>query len=272
MAPQPRSRGTIEAPEKSLTEKFTKDVESSKDGVQNSSLIQSRAQNQYGSGFGTNHSPMYSSSLGSSYGYDSGGYGSYGGLGTGSMYGGGGMYGIGNSMYGNSYYGGRMGGMYGGGMGHFQQPNSWMYSIQNFTSSLGQITELMGMNTQVLGFFFTTLVGFLEMASSAIASLQPYQEFPPGHPRHGEQPPTPEEERRRQSKVKVIRWLTSLLISYAGFKIVSVFKGRNGVKKLYGQTFQNQLGGNSDSFEKSGFLMPKETKIAKNSSDLTESW
>jgi hypothetical protein len=45
--------------------------------------------------------------------------------------------------------------------------------------------QLLGMNTQALGFFASNMMAFLENASLALASLQPWREFPPGHPRHG---------------------------------------------------------------------------------------
>eukprot|EP00953_Heterococcus_sp_UTEX-ZZ885_P026389 14252-Heterococcus_DN1.PRE.2 len=255
----------------------------------------------YGSsGYGSSGYGAGGYSTGYGGGYSSGGYGGYG-SGYGSSYGGmssyGRMGGYGSS-YGGSY--GMMGGMGMGMEGGMGAQYSWLHSIQHFTSSLGYLTEvcavltcafgsaympaalsggsyttqqsvgralvvalLLGMNTQALGFFASNMMAFLENASLALASLQPWREFPPGHPRHGkyltsqnmkhtiplisskrsvttattlssaalyamapchlpavasrasEPPPTPEEERKRVSKVKVLRWVAGLCFAYA---------------------------------------------------------
>ncbi|KAG5187571.1 hypothetical protein JKP88DRAFT_235165 [Tribonema minus] len=167
--------------------------------------------------------------MASSYGgMSSYGGGMYGGGMYGGGYGGSSYGGYGGSMYGG--YGSRMG-MYGGGMGGMGMEGgmgpqfSWLHSIQHFTSSMGYLTELLGMNTQAIGFFVGNLMSFIENAGLALASLQPWREFPPGHPRHGEPPPTAEEERRRVTRVRVLRWVASLLIAYAGFKLLRLLRG-----------------------------------------------
>ncbi|CAN0275831.1 unnamed protein product, partial [Ectocarpus sp. 12 AP-2014] len=177
--------------------------------------------NRYGTTGAYGGAGGYGSSYGSSYG--AGGYGGYGGYGGGygggmsSMYGGGyGSYGGG--MYGASRHG--MGGMgMGMGMGGMDQQYSWLHSIQHFTSSLGYLTEMLGMNTQAIGFVFANLMGFLEHIGNSLTSIQPWREFPPGHPRHGEPPPTPEEERRRLSRLRVLRFALTLVVAYAGFRV-----------------------------------------------------
>ncbi|CAN0211488.1 unnamed protein product, partial [Discosporangium mesarthrocarpum] len=129
-----------------------------------------------------------------------------------------------SSMYGGGYggysrFGTGMGMGYGGvsmgGMGGMDQQYSWLHSIQHFTSSLGYLTELLGMNTQAITFLFGNLVGFLEHVGHSLASLQAWREFPPGHPRHGEPPPTEEEDRRRLSRLRVLRWAASIVVLYA---------------------------------------------------------
>jgi peroxin-13 len=185
----------------------------------------------YGSG-GYGGGGMYGSSsygMGGGYGsgvYGSGGYGSYGG----GMYGGGyggGMYGggYGGGMYGSSMYGSRYGGMYGGGgMDGMAAQYSWLHSIQHFTSSLGYLTELLGMNTQAMGFLLGNLMGFLEGLGDTLNSLQPWQEFPPGHPRHGEPPPTEEQEKKRRSKIRLLRFLAGIFFAYAGYRLLRLLR------------------------------------------------
>ena len=115
---------------------------------------------------------MLSTPYGSRYGV--GGYGGMtGGYGTsyGGAYGGGyGAYGSGYGGYGGGYggygggYGGygmsRLGGMYGGGMnGPMQDPSAqfgWLHSFNQMVASIGQITELLGMNADALNFCFGT--------------------------------------------------------------------------------------------------------------------
>lgn len=206
--------------------------------VNGNGLDSSMGGGAYGSSYGAGG--RYGSSYGAG-GYGSTGYGS--GMGTygGSMYGGGSSYGgygggYGSSMYGGGYgggmYGSRMGGMYGGGGygmgmegGGMAAQYSWLHSIQNFTSSLGYLTELLGMNTQAITFFVGNLMNLLESAGAALAGLQPWREFPPGHPRHGEPPPTPEEERRRQSRVRVLRWIASIFFAYAAYRLSKLLRG-----------------------------------------------
>lgn len=116
----------------------------------------------YGAGgYGYNRTGMYGAG---SYGMSRyGGYGGYGG----SMYGG-----YGGSMYGG--YGG-YGGMYGrmGGMGMGPEGGSlgWLYSIHQVVSSLGHMTELLGMNTEALGYLFGNFMGFLETVTGVVARM-----------------------------------------------------------------------------------------------------
>ncbi|CAM9213150.1 unnamed protein product [Phaeothamnion confervicola] len=177
----------------------------------------------YGTGYGVNATSRYGGLGTTGYG---GGYGS-------SMYGSSSMYG-GGYGYGSSFGGGHGMGMYGGGYnrygmgaglgvgspGPMGEQYAWLHSVQHFTSSLGYLTELLGMNTQAIGFFLGNAMGFLEHVGNALAALQPWREFPMGHPRHGEPPPTAEEERKRVSRVRVLRWAVGLFLAYAAFRIV----------------------------------------------------
>lgn len=126
-------------------------------------------------------------------------------------------------------------------------------------------------------------MGFLEHIGNSLTSIQPWREFPPGHPRHGETlgmicepffrnvlslsalfsrqthgrcsgcrpsltfyqftytlkicvvapgiisgepPPTPEEERRRLSRLRVLRFALTIVVAYA------VRNGMFGSRKL----------------------------------------
>uniref|UniRef100_H3GRP9 Peroxin-13 n=1 Tax=Phytophthora ramorum TaxID=164328 RepID=H3GRP9_PHYRM len=237
------------------------------------------AQPQYGAGTGygaTGYGTTggygatgYGTGLGSTYGTGYGGIGGYGGGGYGGMssYGGMGGYGGGIGGYGGGYggYGGmsRMG--YGGGMmGGMMDPNSgglgWLSSFNQIVSSIGQITELLGMNAEALNFCigealnhpiqfkghanqnFTcagSFVHFLErigaMCAGIAAMLAPRPVFPPGHPRHGEPPATEEEERSRRRRVRIFQFMVSmaaLAVVYKGVRWLTRLRGRTAPKLL----------------------------------------
>eukprot|EP00644_Phytophthora_capsici_P015482 jgi/Phyca11/534525/estExt2_fgenesh1_pg.C_PHYCAscaffold_240111 len=167
---------------------------------------------QYGAGATTGYGATGYGTTGGIGGYG-GGYGgmnSYGGYGGMSSYGGLGGYGGGYGGYGG--YGGmsRMG--YGGmgGMGGMMDPNGglgWLNSFNQIVSSIGQITELLGMNAEALNF--------------CIAMLAPRPVFPPGHPRHGEPPVTEEEEKSRVRRVRIFQFMLSmaaLTVLYKGLR------------------------------------------------------
>ncbi|KAG7387166.1 hypothetical protein PHYBOEH_008360 [Phytophthora boehmeriae] len=176
------------------------------------------------------------STYGTGYGGIGGGYGGYGGM---SSFGGMGGYGGGYGGYGGSYGGyGSYGGMsrlgYGGvmgGMGGMMDPNNpnggfgWLSSFNQIVSSIGQITELLGMNAEALNFCIGSFVHFLErigaMCAGIASMLAPRPVFPPGHPRHGEPPVTEEEERSRLRRVRIFQFMvsmTALTCLYKGLK------------------------------------------------------
>ncbi|OQR91661.1 hypothetical protein ACHHYP_04497 [Achlya hypogyna] len=178
---------------------------------------------------GNNYAGRYGAGgYGSAMGGYGGGYGSGMGMsgygGYGSSYGGYGGYG--SSMYGGGMYGG---GMYGGGMyggNPMMDPNGslgWLNSFNQTVSAVGQITQLLGMNAEALNFCFGNFVHFMErmafMCTSAVAMLSPKPVFPPGHPRYGEPPETEEEIKSRLRRVKVVKFVVSLLIIYVASKL-----------------------------------------------------
>lgn len=63
--------------------------------------------------------------------------------------------------------GGGMGGLGGGTEGGI----GWLQNVFHLVSSLGQMTELLGMNTEALGYLFGTLMGFAETAVAVLTSL-----------------------------------------------------------------------------------------------------
>lgn len=191
----------------------------------------------YGTTGGYGAGGAYNTGLGSTYGSGYGGIGgygggyggmnSYGGYGGMSSYGGLGGYGGGYGGYGG--YGGmsRMG--YGmGGMGGMMDPNGglgWLNSFNQIVSSIGQITELLGMNAEALNFCIGSFVHFLErigaMCAGIAAMLAPRPVFPPGHPRHGEPPVTEEEEKSRVRRVRIFQFMLSmaaLTVLYKGLR------------------------------------------------------
>lgn len=103
------------------------------------------------------------------------------GLGTGAMVGacmegaytGGGMYGGGGygGMYGGYYRGGMGMGMYGPGDGG-GLPLPWLQNIFHMVSSLGQVTEMLGMNTEALGYLFSSFMAFLESAGNVLSHVR----------------------------------------------------------------------------------------------------
>ncbi|KAE9350352.1 hypothetical protein PR003_g5409 [Phytophthora rubi] len=181
-------------------------------------------------GYGTG---TYGSGYGGVGGY--GGIGSYGGLGGG--YGGGyGGYG-GMSRMG---YGGMMGGGMGGGM---MDPNGgglgWLSSFNQIVSSIGQITELLGMNAEALNFCIGSFVHFLgrigAMCAGIAAMLAPRPVFPPGHPRHGEPPATEEEEKSRVRRVRIFQFMVSmaaLACAYKGLRWLTRLRSKTPSKLL----------------------------------------
>ena len=165
---------------------------------------------------GTAMGGNYGSSMG---GYGGSQYGGMGGMGT-SMYGGGigsGMYGgaMGGGMYGNRM---GMGGMMGpnGMQNGMQQAGSgdWLAGFTQIVSAVAQITDLLGFNTHAVGYVFTSAVSVIDRVAFGLTAfvsvLAPHRHYPPGHPLHGKPPPTPEQERTRRQRVKVVRSLFAL--------------------------------------------------------------
>ncbi|ETL47953.1 hypothetical protein F442_02486 [Phytophthora nicotianae P10297] len=192
-------------------------------------------------GYGGYGATGYGTGLGSTYGTGYGGIGGYGGM---SSYGGLGGYGGGYGGYGG--YGGmsRMG--YGGmmgGMGGMMDPNSgglgWLNSFNQIVSSIGQITELLGMNAEALNFCIGSFVHFLErigaMCAGIAAMLAPRPTFPPGHPRHGEPPVTEEEEKSRLRRVRIFQFMVSMAA------LTVLYKGLRWVMRLRSRTTQKLL-------------------------------
>uniref|UniRef100_A0AAV1U896 Peroxin-13 n=1 Tax=Peronospora matthiolae TaxID=2874970 RepID=A0AAV1U896_9STRA len=177
-------------------------------------------------GYGTGMGSTYGTGLGSTY---AGGMNSYG---TGGYAGGGGYGGYtGMSRMG---YGGPMSGggnmdPNGGGMG-------WLSSFNQIVSSIGQITELLGMNAEALNFCIGSSVHFLErigaMCAGIAAMLAPRPVFPPGHPRHGEPPVTEEEERSRRRRVRIFQFILSMATLALLYKGLRWLRGKTLLKKL----------------------------------------
>jgi len=161
--------------------------------------------------YGGMSSGMYSSSMygGAGYGgYGSGysGYGSYGSYG--GRYGGyGGGYGYGSMGMGMGMMGGPMDGSLGA-----------LHGLHQTIASLSQVVELLGMNGQAIGYLAQSFMGILEAVGLFFVHLEPWREFPRGHPRHGEPPPTEEMERRRLNKVRLCRTIIFALMLYGGYK------------------------------------------------------
>mmetsp|Transcript_33080 Transcript_33080/g.43549 ORF Transcript_33080/g.43549 Transcript_33080/m.43549 type:complete len:195 (+) Transcript_33080:3-587(+) len=93
-----------------------------------------------------------------------------------------------------------------------------LHGLHQSIASLSQVVELLGMNGHALGYLSHSFMNILEGIGTFIAHLQPWQKFPPGHPRHGEPPPTEEEERKRLNRVRMFRFAVTLLIMYLGYR------------------------------------------------------
>ncbi|CAI5714091.1 unnamed protein product [Peronospora farinosa] len=129
------------------------------------------------------------------------------------------------SPYGASGYGatGGYGSGYGGmssRMGYINMgmmdPNAgslgWLSSFNQIVSSIGHITELLGMNAEALNFCIGSFVHFLERIGAMCAgtAVAPRPVFPPGHPRHGEPPVTEEEKKSRKRRVRIFQFMVSM--------------------------------------------------------------
>lgn len=212
----------------------------------------------YGAGYG---SSMYSGGYGGGYGGSlyGGGYGGsmggYGGYGMGGYSGYGGGYGGAYGGYGGlSRYGGGYGMGGGGGMGMLGQEMGWLGGLHQTIGSMGQISELLGMNAEAMQFAFSAFGNFLEriggvtqevfgffMGTPPPSPIDPRTGQPLPHlidPRTGQpimdprtgQPvriPTPEEfkiERKR----RFIRWVIGVAVVYLGFRFVrALFRSRS---------------------------------------------
>ena len=64
-------------------------------------------------------------------------------------------------------------------------------------------------------------MSFLEHIGNSLTSIQPWREFPPGHPRHGKQASAPAPNRRHaRSKSRVsINISRVLIVIYLGFSL-----------------------------------------------------
>ncbi|CAI5721653.1 unnamed protein product [Hyaloperonospora brassicae] len=147
-------------------------------------------------------------SYGSSGLLGGGGYGGYGGMSR---------MGYGGSL-GGSHMDPTNGGGRDGGLG-------WLSSFHQIVSSVGQISELLGMNAEALNFCIGSSVHFLErigaMCAGVAALLAPRPVFPPVHPRHGEPPVTEEEEQSRRRRVRIFQFILSmatLAVLYRGLR------------------------------------------------------
>jgi hypothetical protein len=126
-------------------------------------------------------------------GYGANGYGSaYGGYG--SRYGSGyGMGGMGMGRYGYGTYGGGLAGAYGGGLYGGQRGMAaygpeggvgWLQNVYHVVSSLGHVTELLGMNTEALGHLVGTFMGFVETIRQVAAQISANPTRPDPTARH----------------------------------------------------------------------------------------
>lgn len=176
-------------------------------------------------GYGGYGAPAYGTGLGPTYNM---GYGSIGGYGGMSSYGGG--FGGGCGGYRGNYGGysgvSRMG--VGGVMGGLTDPNngglSWLNSFNQIVSSIGQITELLGMNAEALNFCIGSFVHLFErmgaMCAGVAAMLAPRSEFPPGHPRHGELLENEEEKKSRRRRVRIFQFVMGMVVLAVFYKSV----------------------------------------------------
>jgi len=66
--------------------------------------------------------------------------------------------------------------MYGPG-GEGGLPLPWLQNIYHTVSSLGQMTEMLGMNTEALGYLFSSFMGFLETVSNVMGHIRQGAQF-----------------------------------------------------------------------------------------------
>merc|ERR1711920_20178 len=114
---------------------------------------------------------------------------------------------------------------------------SWLASFNHMVGSIGQITELLGMNAEALNFSFGSFVNFVErmafMFQGMLALLAPRPvNFPPGHPQHNPHLPvgeeTEEERKARFRRIKIVRFVLGVfaifVVSKASRKLISMVK------------------------------------------------
>lgn len=126
------------------------------------------------------------------------------------------MYGAGG--YGSHGYNRGMMGMMGpeGGIG-------WLQNVYQLVSSLGQMTELLGMNTEALGYLFGTLMGFLETVGNLISQVTRPALSLRGNGDHergeeGEQQQL--QFRERSGRVRLLRWMVGLVTTYLAYRLL----------------------------------------------------
>ncbi|CEG37498.1 uncharacterized protein PHALS_05088 [Plasmopara halstedii] len=197
---------------------------------------------QYGSsGFGATGNGYgaagYGTGPGIMYGSGYGGIGGYGGMNAYER----GIGGYGDSFGGFGYRG--YGGMSRMGASGLMDPNNcnlgWLNSIHQIVSSVGQITELLGMNAEALNFCIGSSVHFLErlgaMCANVTSMLAPRPVFPPGHPRHGECPVATDEEMSRRRRVRIFKFMlvmAVLAVLYKGLRLLARLRTRAVNKML----------------------------------------
>merc|ERR1719162_1859180 len=94
-----------------------------------------------------------------------------------------------------------------------------------------QVVQMLGMNMEGIGYFIDQGLEAVSKIGFGVVdffeSLQPYRPFPKGHPRHGEAPPTPEQELSRKRNVKLVQIMGFLVVSFFGWRTYSQWRNRN---------------------------------------------
>merc|ERR1719198_36945 len=97
--------------------------------------------------------------------------------------------------------------------------NPQMMQFQMMSMMMQQMTQMLMSNIEAMGMIGSILVQILGGTGYGlqrfVESLKPFPKegWPMGHPRYGQQPPTPEEDKKRKRKLKalqVIFWLVVL--------------------------------------------------------------
>jgi hypothetical protein len=93
-----------------------------------------------------------------------------------------------------------------------------LFSVQTVVFSLGQAVQIIGMNTQAIKALMESLTGMLDHAVATVRELHTSM-MEQQQQQQGRRPLT-DEQRKRQRRLRVLRWTMATALSYAVYKLI----------------------------------------------------